>query len=504
MSDCVITGANLTIEDVVQVARFKRKVIISNESKDKIKASKAIVNKIVESGVPTYGISTGFGEFSTVTISKEQNALLQKNLILSHACGVGEPFPEDVVRAIILLRLNTLASGFSGVTPEVPERLADLLNYEITPHVPRKGSLGSSGDLANLAHISLVIIGEGKAYFNGELISGDEALKRAGLKPVELSGKDALALTNGTQVMTALGALAIYDSQNLLDAANMAASLTFEAFRGITAALDPRIHKLRAHKGQGEVAAFILKMLKGSSSVNTRPNDVQDPYTLRCVPQVHGAIYDAISDVRKKIEIEMNSVTDNPLVFPDNGDIVSGGNFHGEPIAINLDFLGIAISELANISERRTERLVNPQLSGGLPAFLVKEGGVNSGFMIPQYTAACLVSENKVLAHPASVDSITSSANKEDHVSMGTTAGRKLSVIVQNVRDVIAIEWMVAAQACDLRGVKTFGAGTAEMHKLIRENVDHMDKDRIFADDIANLSKLLQDRKTFDRIKAKI
>lgn len=504
MSDCVITGSNLTIEDVVAVARFHKRVVISEESKKKIKASKEIVNKIVTSGVPTYGISTGFGEFSKVTISKEQNAALQKNLILSHSCGVGDPFPEDVVRGIILLRINCLASGFSGVTPEVVERLVDLLNCDITPHVPRKGSLGSSGDLANLAHISLVIIGEGKAYYKGELISGAEALKRAALKPVELSGKDALALTNGTQVMTSLGALAIYDAENLLDAANMAASLSFEAFRGITAALDPRIHHVRPHQGQADVAAFILKMLEGSSSVNTRQGDVQDPYTLRCVPQVHGAAADAIAHVRKEIEIEMNSVTDNPLVFPDNGDVISGGNFHGEPIAINLDFLAIAISELANISERRTERLVNPQLSGGLPAFLIKDGGVNSGYMIPQYTAACLVSENKVLAHPASVDSITSSANKEDHVSMGTTAARKLSVVVQNVRDVIAIEWMVAAQACDLRGVKTFGAGTAEMHKLIREHVAHVDKDRIFAGDMATLSELIKERKTLDRIKTKL
>ena len=289
-----------------------------------------------------------------------------------------------------------------------------------------------------------------------------------------------------------------------MTAANMGAALTFEAFRGITAALDPRIHRVRPHQGQSDCAAFIAKMLAGSSSVNTREGDVQDPYTLRCVPQVHGAVADAIAHVRKEIEIEMNSVTDNPLVFPETGEVISGGNFHGEPIAVNLDFLGIAISELANISERRTERLVNPQLSGGLPAFLIENGGVNSGYMIPQYTAACLVSENKVLAHPASVDSITSSANKEDHVSMGTTAARKLSVIVKNVRDVLAIEWMVAAQACDLRKVKTFGAGTAEMQKLIRENVAYVDTDRVFAGDIARLSDVLFERKNLERVTAKI
>ncbi|PIE99150.1 MAG: histidine ammonia-lyase [Treponema sp.] len=504
MNNCIITGSGLTVEDVVNVARFNAKVEISETSRKKIQDSKKIVNKIVESGVPTYGISTGFGELSTVSISKEENCALQRNLILSHACGVGEPFCEDVVRAIMLLRLNTLASGFSGVTPDATEILAELLNKGITPKVPSKGSLGSSGDLANLAHIVLVMIGEGEAYYKGKLMSGKDALKKADIKPVVLSGKDGLALINGTQVMTALGALAVYDAENLMTAANMAAALTFEAFRGITAALDPRLHAVRPHPGQIKTAEFILKMLTGSSSVNTRPNDVQDPYTLRCVPQVHGASDDSIQYVKKVIEIEINSVTDNPIVFPDNNDVISGGNFHGQPIALNMDFLGIAVSELANISERRTERLVNPQLNGGLPAFLIEKSGVNSGFMIPQYTAACLVSENKVLAHPASVDSITSSANKEDHVSMGTTAARKLAEIVKNVRNVIAIEWMVAAQACDLREIKTLGAGTAEMQKLIRENVDKVIEDRVFAGDMKKLAEVIFDRNNLDRIKSKL
>lgn len=500
MSTCIITGHDLSIEDVVEVARSYKKVVLSEESKQNIAKSKSIVNDIVQSGKPTYGISTGYGELSTVSISKEQNGLLQRNLIVSHACAVGEPFDEDVVRSIMLLRINTLASGFSGISPEVVNLLVDLLNHNITPVVPRKGSLGSSGDLANLAHICLVLLGEGEAFYNGKKLSGKEALQQAGLKPVELSGKDGLALINGTQVMTGIGALAVYDAETLLLAANMGASLTFEAFRGITAALDPRIHAVRAHKGQAETASFILKMLSGSSSINTRKSDVQDPYTLRCVPQVHGAVADAISHVHSVIEIEINSVTDNPIVFPDNSDVISGGNFHGEPVALNLDFLGIALSELANISERRTERLVNPQLNGGLPAFLVKDGGVNSGYMIPQYTAACLVSENKVLAHPASVDSITSSANKEDHVSMGTTAARKLQVILKNVRDVLAIEWMVDAQACDLRGIKTYGMGTGPMQKLIRTHVPFVETDRFFADDIANISKLLQNRKNIEPI----
>ncbi len=479
-----ITGKDLTIEDVVAVARFGARVEISDDAKKRIEDSKKIVNDIVESGVPTYGISTGFGELSTVAITKDQNGALQRNLIISHSCGVGEPFPEDIVRAIMLLRLNTHASGFSGVTPSIPKILQDMLNKNLIPFVPEKGSLGASGDLANLAHIALTMIGEGKAYYDGKLMTSKEALSKAGLQPVVLSGKDGLGIINGTPVMSGIGALAVHDAEQLLKTANMGASLVFEAFRGITAALDLRIHKARPHQGQIKTAEFILKMLEGSSSINTRENDVQDPYTLRCVPQVHGASADAIAHVKEVLEIEINSVTDNPLVFPDNHDVISGGNFHGQPIAINMDFLGIAVSELANISERRTERMVNPQLNGGLPPFLIENGGVNSGFMIPQYTAASLVSENKVLAHPASVDSITSSGNKEDHVSMGTTAARKIIDIIKNTRLVLAIEWLVAAQACDLRGIKKYGKGTAEMMKLIRSEISKVTEDRILYNDI--------------------
>ncbi len=499
-----VTGKDLTIEDIVAVSRQNAEVKISADSKKRIKDSKKIVEDIVKSGKPTYGISTGFGELSTVTITKDQNGALQRNLILSHSCGVGNPFPEDIVRAIMLLRLNTHASGFSGVSPEVPEILLQMLNKGVTPFVPEKGSLGSSGDLANLAHIALVMIGEGKAYYGGKLLDGKKALAAAGLKPVTLSGKDGLAIINGTPVMSGIGALALHDAEQLLKTANMGASLVFEAFRGITAALDPRIHKSRPHKGQMYTAAFILKMLKGSSSVNSREGDVQDPYTLRCVPQVHGASADAIAYVRKVLEIEINSVTDNPLVFPDNHDVISGGNFHGQPIAITMDFLGIAVSELANISERRIERLVNPQLNGGLPAFLIENGGVNSGFMIPQYTAACLVSENKVLAHPASVDSITSSGNKEDHVSMGTTAARKITEIVKNTRHVLAIEWLTAAQACDLRGIKKYGKGTGEMMNLIRKSISTVTKDRILHNDIMKTLEIISNDENIDKIAAAV
>ncbi len=496
----IVTGHDLTIEDVVSVARFNTKVEIAPGAKQRIEASKKIVTDIVESGVPTYGISTGFGELSTVTITKDQNGDLQRNLIISHACGVGNPFPEDIVRAIMLLRLNTHASGISGVTPAVPEILKDMLNEGVIPFVPEKGSLGASGDLANLAHIALTMIGEGKAYYKGELMPSKDALAKAGLEPVVLSGKDGLGIINGTPVMSGIGALAVHDAEQLVKTANMGASLVFEAFNGITAALDPRIHQSRPHKGQIATAKFILKMLEGSSSINTRENDVQDPYTLRCVPQVHGASADAIAHVREVLEVEINSVTDNPLVFPDNHDVISGGNFHGQPIALNMDFLGIAVSELANISERRTERMVNPQLNGGLPAFLIENGGVNSGFMIPQYTAASLVSENKVLAHPASVDSITSSGNKEDHVSMGTNAARKITEIIKNTRHVLAIEWLVAAQACDLRGIKQYGKGTGEMMKLIRKHISKVTEDRILYDDIMKALEIVSNDENIDNI----
>jgi len=488
----LLNGHDLTIEDLTWASRKPLKVVLSDEGLEKIKISKKVVDAIVASGRPTYGISTGFGELSTVSISKEENSLLQRNLILSHACGVGEPFPEDIVRAIMILRVNTHAVGFSGVSPCIPLLLCDMLNEGVIPYVPSKGSLGSSGDLANLAHIGLTLLGEGKAYYKGELMSSSEALKKAGLAPIVMSGKDGLAMINGTTVMTAIGSLACHDAMQLLKTANIGTALVFEAFKGIRAALDERIHKCRGHKGQIYVADFILKMLEGSSSCDSREGDVQDPYTLRCVPQVHGASKDAIEYVASVLETELNAVTDNPLVFPKEGDVISGGNFHGQPIAIVMDFLAIAVSELANIAERRIERMVNPQLSGGLPAFLVEKGGINSGFMIPQYTAACLVSENKVLAHPASVDSITSSGNKEDHVSMGTTAARKLIEIIKNVQHVLAIEWLVVAQACDLRGIKKYGKGTDLAMKKIRSHVEFLKEDRLLHDDIIKVLNLIK------------
>lgn len=500
----VLTGHDLSIENVIEVSRHYRPVEIDKAAKKRIDAAYRIVTEIEDSGVPTYGINTGFGEFSKVCISRDENGALQKNLVMSHACGAGPAFSEEVVRAIMLLRLNTHCSGFSGVSPEVPQILCDMLNHHITPYVPEKGSLGASGDLANLAHIALVMIGLGEVIEDGVRKPAAEVLKREGLTPVVLKGKDALGITNGTPVMTGVGCLAFHDAEICLKAANMGAALTFEAFRGITAALDPRVHKLRPHPGQLEVASFILKMLEGSSSINTRKGDVQDPYTLRCVPQVHGAVSDALRHVREELEIEINSVTDNPLVFPDKGDVISGGNFHGEPMALNMDFLGMAAAELADIAERRIERMVNPQLNGGLPAFLVANGGVNSGFMIPQYTAAALVSENKVLAHPASVDSIPSSANKEDHVSMGTISARKAFEIVKNVRQVLAVEWIVSAQACEFRKVEHFGRGTARMMKEIRKIVPHLEDDRVLYPDMHAMDHAIREGEIVDKIEASL
>ena len=486
-----LTGHDLTACDVKRVAEGSATVTIAAEAEARMQDSYALVLKIVASGQPTYGISTGFGEMSRVLISEDMNAALQLNLIRSHASGVGEPLPKDIARAIMLLRLNALCVGYSGINPEVTDLLCELINRDITPVIPEQGSLGASGDLANLAHMSLVLLGEGEAWVDGERLHGAEALQKRGLKPVKLSGKDGLALINGTSVMLGIGVMTYLVADYCLHAANVAAALTFEALNGFTNAYDPRIHQLRKQEGQMEAAKSLLTLLQGSQYANTRAEDVQDAYTLRCVPQVHGASHDALSYVETILSREMNAVTDNPIVFAKEGDVISGGNFHGQPLALALDFLGIAVSELANISERRTERMVNPQLSNGLPAFLCQNGGVQSGFMIPQYVAASLVSENKILAHPASVDSIPSSANKEDHVSMGAIAARKARKIVENTSRVLAIELMCAAQAIDLQTKRKLGVGTKRVYDLIRRHVPALTEDRPPSEDIERISQLI-------------
>ena len=486
MNKILIDGNSLTIEDVVNVARHNYEVILTEQALEKVKIARDLVDNLVDNERISYGITTGFGKFSDIAISKEDAKELQRNLIISHACGVGNPLSEDIVRAIMLLRVNNLSKGHSGIRVETLNTLVEMINKGVHPIIPEKGSLGASGDLAPLSHMVLTMIGEGDAIYNGERLSSKEAMNRAGIEVLEyLSSKEGLALINGTQVMTAIGLLTVNDSINLLKTADIALGLTMEALNGITCAMDEKVHNVRPHKGQINTAKNILDIVKNSEMV-TKQGDmrVQDAYSLRCSPQIHGASKDAIEYVKNKINIEINSVTDNPIIFPELEEVISGGNFHGQPMALSFDFLGIALAEIANISERRLEKLVNPALSHGLPAFLVNKGGLNSGFMIVQYSAASLVSENKVLAHPASVDSIPSSANQEDHVSMGTIAARKAKDIMENARKVLSMEILGAVQAIDLRGKKILGIGTDAAYKVVREHTPFVDKDRVMYKDI--------------------
>ncbi len=494
MNDPVLlNGENLRLGQLVDIARKGRKTGISNSSEARIKKARALVEGWVEQGTRIYGVTTGFGALSDVTISFEDTRKLQRNILLSHAAGVGRHMADDVVRAMMALRINDFCRGNSGLCLETIQTLADVLNAGIIPVVPEKGSVGASGDLVPMAHLALVLIGEGEAFVDGVRMPGAQALAAKNLAPVELGAGEGLALINGTQFMIALGCLALYDALNLCKHADIAASMSLETLMGTRSAFDPRIHLARPHTGQMKAADNMMKITQDSEIISSHKDcsRVQDAYTLRCSPQVHGASWDAFGYVDRVIRVEMNSSTENPLIFPESGEFLSGGNFHGQPLALACDFLGIAIAELANISERRIERLVNPQLSG-LPAFLVKDGGLNSGFMIAQYVAASLVSENKVIAHPASVDSIPTSANKEDHVSMGATAARKCRDIVENVEQVIAIELLCGAQAIDLFTNLKAGKGTMAAYETIRTKVDCMTADRLLATDIAAVRSLLQ------------
>ena len=494
MENILITGHTLTLEELAAVCRENAPVALSPEAKQRILESRQVVDMLVDEAAVVYGITTGFGKFSDVTITQDECKQLQRNLIVTHAVGAGEPFPRDVARGIMLLRVNNLAKGFSGTRLELVETLVAMLNRGVTPVIPQKGSLGASGDLAPLSHMVLPMLGLGQAEYEGEVLPGDVAMARAGIPTVELVAKEGLALINGTQAMTSVGALAVYDAIRLMKTADIAAAMSFEANRGVKDALDPRVHAVRPHDGQMKTAANLRNLLLGSGNVTYQGEvRVQDGYSLRCVPQVHGASQDAINYVKSKVEIEMNAVTDNPIIFKETMEGISGGNFHGQPMALAFDFLGIALSELANISERRLERLVNPNI-GNFPAFLVKKGGLNSGFMIVQYSAAALVSENKVLAHPASVDSIPSSAGQEDHVSMGTIAARKAAEILGNVRRVLAMELMCACQAVDLLGgQEKLGKGTAPAYRAIRAVCDTLEDDRPLYEDINRCEAVIQD-----------
>ncbi|HID28337.1 MAG TPA: histidine ammonia-lyase [Methanosarcinales archaeon] len=493
MKHVLITGLDINILDVISVSRDFAEVELSTECKEKVIESANLVQCMVEEGRVVYGVTTGFGDFSNVVIPRESVRTLQKNLLMSHATGVGNLFEKEIVRAIMLLRINSLASGYSGIRLETLELLVQMLNKKVHPCIPEKGSVGASGDLAPLAHLSLVLIGFGEAEYKGQILKGREALEKAGLTPVTLEAKEGLALINGTQVMTAIAALVVYDFEILLKVADIAASMSLEALRGTDVAFDPRIHKLRPYKGQRECANNILKLMQNSDirKSHLKCPKVQDAYSLRCVPQVHGASRDTLDYVKNIINIELNSVTDNPIIFTDTKKVLSGGNFHGQPIALAMDYIGIAISEIADISERRIERLVNAKLSD-LPGFLVEKGGLESGFMITQYSAAALVSENKVLAHPASVDSIPTSANQEDHVSMGTISARKAREILFNTQNVIAIEILCASQGLDFLHNKA-GVGTQEAYKTVRSKIPHLEEDRILFKDIITVRDMLKE-----------
>ena len=507
-SAVTLDGDTLSLDQLVAISRGNQSAAVPEVSRERIKVSRLVIEEVLRGEAPVYGVTTGFGALHDRVIRPQDIELLQENIILSHAAGVGAHLPCDVVRAMIALRVNTFAKGFSGVRPELVDALLALLNRGVTPMVPIQGSVGSSGDLAPLAHMSAVLLGRGSAYYRGKLMPGARALRAAGLAPITLAAKEGLALTNGTQFMTAMGALTLYDARNLATCADIAAALTLEALKGRSSAFRPRIGDLRPHVGHEEAAGNIRRMVAGSQFVDRADDDtkgvVQDAYSLRCVPQVHGASRSALGHVHQTLNVEMNSVNDNPIVLPEEAEICSAGNFHGQPMALVLDYLAIAVSELASISERRCARLLDNRDNRGLPAFLVANSGLNSGLMIAQYTAAALVSENKSLAHPASVDSIPTSANQEDHNSMGSVAARHARAIADNVTQVLAIEMLCACQglAFRLNGGLSSGDGTSAAYRLIRESVPTLDTDRELYEDIKAIAGLITSRRLPEAVAA--
>ena len=488
-----VDGQSLTIDAVEAVARHGARTVLDEEARERVAASRGVIDAILKAGQVAYGINTGFGKLADVLIPPNQLEQLQLNLLRSHACGVGEPFAEDVVRAMLLLRANVLATGHAGCRPVVVERVLELLNAGVHPVVPSQGSVGASGDLAPLAHLALPLVGEGEAMVGGERLSGADALRRAGFEPLTPAAKEGLALINGTQASAAVGALALADAGRLIAAADVVCALTLDALAGTDAAFDRAVHDARPHPGQSESARRIRRLLDGSAIRESHRDcgRVQDAYSLRCSPQVHGTSRDAFEHTRRVLTIELNSATDNPMVFPD-GRVISGGNFHGAPIAAVFDYLAITITDLASISERRFARMVDTSLSG-LPRFLVDDAGVNSGFMMVQVSAAALVSEMKTLSHPASVDSIPTSAGQEDHVSMSTWAARKLARIIELGRQVLGMEYLAAVQALEFhRPLETSPALEGVIGRL-RERVPRLEDDRFLADDMRVAADLLLD-----------
>jgi len=504
----VLTGADLTVTDVEAVARHGVAAALDIHARERMQEARDVIESLVAEGAVVYGVTTGFGDLATTFVPPERSAELQRRLLMSHAAGVGPPFPREVVRAMLLLRANTLALGHSGCRPLLVDRLLEFLALGIHPVVPEQGSVGASGDLAPLAHLALPLIGRGQVEFNGQVVPALIALRETGLEPMELQAKEGLALLNGTQLMSAIGALLLADADRLVRTASVAAAMSVEALLGTDVAFAAAYQLARPHPGQITVAAELRHLLRDSGlqhSHHASAHKVQDPYSLRCVPQVHGAVRDALDHLRRVLDIELNSATDNPLVFPDGGvadadtmatgggRVISGGNFHGEPIALALDFAKLAIAELGSISERRTALLVDQRLNGGLPPFLAASSGIDSGMMIYQYTAAALASEHKTLAYPASADSIPTSANQEDHVSMGATSARHARRVLEGVERILSIELLVATQALDLRIAMLGGDGPSpvpglgvrEARTRVRAVVAHLAEDREPAPDLA-------------------
>ncbi len=501
MHQVQIDGETLTIEDVVKVACQNVKVQIPEDVKTRVKRCREVLEELLEKGETVYGVNTGFGALSNTRISRQELRQLQTNLIRSHSAGVGKPLSREIVRATMLLRANTLAKGYSGIRLETLETLVEMLNKGVHPVIPSKGSVGASGDLAPLSHMVLVLIGEGEAEYQGKVMCGKEAMEKAGIKPIQLDFKEGIALNNGTQLMTAVAALTVHEAETLIKNAEIAAALTTEALLGVSDALDEKIHKVRPHEGQAATAKNIKALIAGSKLVQTGKEAVakndrpHDPYSLRCAPQVLGAARDAIAYVRRVVEVEINSATDNPLVFPEEKTCLSGGNFHGQPLSLAMDMLGIALTIVGNISERRIARLLDEKLNKGLPPFLTppqSKSGLNSGLMTAQYTAAALASENKILAHPACVDSIPTSANFEDFVSMGTTAAQKAMQILENTEHIIAIELLCAAQAVEYRGPEKLGIGTMKAYKALRKMVPPLTTDRALSGDIEKIKQAIK------------
>jgi histidine ammonia-lyase len=498
MNPVKLNGNDLSFDDLRDVVYDHRPVILAADARERVDAARAVVDTLIRENRVAYAITTGVGKLSDVHIDPAQNRQLQLNLIRSHSAGVGEPLSQEETRAIMVLRANSLAKGFSGVRAEVINLLCEMVNRRVHPVIPSQGSVGASGDLAPLAHLALALIGEGEVFYENARVPSAEAMRRAQVKPLVPEAKEAISLINGTQAMLAVGALALLAAENLAATADVLGAMTVDALRGTDVAFDERIHSARPHSGQMTVAANLRRLIAGSEIRRSHQDcsRVQDAYSLRCIPQVHGAVRDTLDFCRHTFEIEMNSAVDNPLVFArkgsDEGDVLSGGNFHGEPLAFALDYLAIVLTALSGISERRIERLVNPALNEDLPAFLAPDAGINSGFMMPQVTAAALASENKVLAHPASVDSITTSGNKEDYVSMGMAAALKLKRVVANTTHVLAIEACAAAQAIDFLAPLKTSLLLQQAHAAIRKVSPRVEHDRVFASDFARVADVIR------------